>query len=264
MKKTIGYILFLMGFLLLLWGVSPTSDGLVVEMRISKNGEVSRKVFYIQKDKLKIVNENKSLIFFEDQLCLFDNKKKIFWEGNMKEFNKGLLMYRMRTGSPYSSRSQFFYQNLSEKDKHFFTGVINEISGKKTEEALKCEIFKTPNFTSIAGYASRKFEIRQAGEIVEEIWISDNLKNYLNYELDLDIYHDFIQSYLHHSESKLYHHLESFMEIVKNGLPMKIKMYQGESFTETTVENLIRKRIKNSVFILPEGFEKCNLKEVLN
>lgn len=263
MKKTITYLLFLIFSLLILWVFIPASEGLVVKMRISKDGIVSRNVFYIQKNQLKIVTENKSLIFSRDQLCLLDNNKKEYWKGTVKEFSRGMLLNGLSEGSPYFSRSELFYQNLSEEDKFNFKRIINANIGMEIEEDAKCEITQTPDFISIAGYASRKFEIRQAGNIVEEVWISDNLKSYLNNELNLELYHDFMRSYLNHSESKLYNHLGSFMELVKKGFPMKIKMYQDSSVTETSVENLIKRKIKDFIFDIPEGYNKSTLKEVL-
>lgn len=263
MKKTITYFLFLIFSLLILWVFISASEGLVVKMRISKDGIVSRSIFYIQKNQLKIVTENKSLIFSQYQLYLLDNNKKTYWKGTVKEFNKSLFMSGLGESSPYFSRSKLFYQNLSEEDKLIFKRVLNANIGMENEEDVKCEISQTPDFTSIAGYASRKFEIRQAGNIVEEVWISDNLKSYLNNELNLELYHDFMRSYLNHSESKLYNHLGSFMELVKKGFPMKIKMYQNSIVTETSVENLIKRKIKDSVFYLPEGYNQTTLKEVL-
>jgi len=264
MKKTITYLLFLIFILLILWVFIPVSEGLVVKMRTSKNGIVSRSIFYIQKNQLKIVTDNKSLIFSHDQLCLLDNSYKTYWKGTVKEFGEKLLLLRnLSEGSPYFSRSELFYQNLSEEDKLTFKRILNANIGMEIEENDNCEISKTPNFTPIAGYASRKYEIRQAGIIVEEIWISDNLKSYLNNELNIELYHDFMRSYLNHSESKLYNHLGSFMELVKKGFPMKIKMYQDGLVTETFVENLIKRDIKNSIFYIPEGYNKSTLEEVL-
>lgn len=263
MKKTFIYFFCFICVILFLWFFVPVSKGLVVRMSTLKNGIVSRNVFYIQKNRLKIVSENKSMMFFKDQLCILDNKKKTYWRGDVKEFNRQLVLNGLVEKSPYFSRSDLFYQSLSENDRQLIDKLLVENRGGSVGEKKKCELIKTPDFNSIAGYISRKFEIREMGKLVEEIWISDNLKKYLNNELNFELYHDFMRSYLHHSESKLYNHLESFMELVKNGFPMKIKMYQDHGVIETTVENLIKKKIKNSAFIIPEGFSKSNLKEVL-
>ena len=264
MKKTIIYLLCLIFTLLILWVFIPASEGLVVRMRTIKNGVVSRNIFYIQKDRLKIVAENKSMMFFKGQLCILDNKNKTYWRGDVKEFNKQLVLNGLIERSPYFSRSELFYESLSKKDKFFLKNILSENTESLIDKEAKCELIKTPDFNSIAGYASRKFEIREAGKLVEEIWISDYLKSYLDRELNLELYHDFMRSYLHHSEYEFYNHLQLFMELVKNGFPMKITMYQDNCVTETTVEYLIKKKIKDSVFIIPEGFSKSKLKEVLD
>lgn len=263
MNRTITYLLFLLFSLLMLWIFIPTSEGLVVKMRISKGGIVSRNIFYIQRDQLKIVTERKSLIFSKDQLYLFDNNTKTFWKGSAHEFNNGVFLNGLNENSPYLKRSELFYKNQSVEEQLFFKKVLATNKELENEEDVECEISKTPNFASVAGYASRKFEIRKAGKIVEEVWVADNLKSYLNCELNLELYHDFMRSYLNHSESHLYNYLGSFMELVKKGFPMKIKMYQDSLITETSVENLIKTKIKDSIFNIPAGYTESPLKEVL-
>jgi hypothetical protein len=164
--------------------------------------------------------------------------------------------------SIYSAKSRNFHQNFPEKYKYHPKKKHATIAEEKEEE-VKCEIFKTPDFTAISGYASRKFEIIQAGKLVEEIWVSENLKEYVNYELNLELYQDFMRTYIHQSESKLYCHLSSFMEIVQNGFPMKIRMCQNDTITETRVETLIKKRLDDSVFLVPKNYEECQLKDIL-
>ncbi|WP_372751109.1 DUF4412 domain-containing protein [Labilibaculum sp.] len=263
MRKSLQHLLYAIVFVLIIFLVLPASDGLVVEIRISKNENQSRNVFYFQKDKLKIVTEDISLIFLEDQLCILDNEQKIFWKGKSKEFDKALILHRLGANSIYSAKSSIFQQDLPEKYKYHPKNKSATIVGKE-DEIIEAKIYKTPDFISIAGYASRRFEIKEDDELVEEVWISDNLKHYVNYELNLELYQDFMRSYFLHSESKLYYHLGSFMEIVKNGFPMKINMYRNGVITETRVENLIKKRNKDSVFMIPEDFKECNLKDVLN
>lgn len=262
MRKSFRNLLYVIGFILIIFLILPVSEGLVVEMCIFKNGIESRNIFYIQKEKLKVVTEEISLIFLEDQLCVVDNQQKTFWKGSCEEFDKALILHRLGVNSIYSAKSRVFYQNLPEMYKYHPKKKRAIIAEKKADET-KCEIFKTPDFTAIAGYASRRFEIRKAGELVEEIWISDNLKEYVNYELNLELYQDFMRSYMHHSESRLYNHLSSFMEIVQNGFPMKIRMYREGTLTETMVKTLIKKKLDDSVFTVPKDYKECLLKDIL-
>ena len=264
MNKKIVYTIFLSFCFIAALMFLSDSNGLVVKMRTSKDNKQSRTVFYFKKNRLKIVTENKTILFSKNRISFLDHKKRTYWESSIKEFNKEVMKYRLSSENPYSEKSHFFYQNLAKKDKVSLKRISHGDVNREKTKNVKSEIFLTPDFTSIAGYAARKYEIRQNDEIVEEVWIAENLKNYLKYDLNLDLYHDYMNSFLQHSESKLYYHLESFMEVVENGFPMKIIMYGKGPVTETLVENLIKRDLEDSAFLIPEDYQLSDLKSMID
>lgn len=233
-------------------------------MRINKNNKEFRNIYYLQKEKFKVVTENRSIIFSEGELSLLDTRKKLYWKGSIKAFNKAMLNSRMSSDIQFTAKNNYFKKSLKKKDHEALQKIVEGISGRHKNDIGNVEIKMTPNFNSIAGFVSRKYMIKQNNHVVEEIWVAENLKNYIHYDLNLDLYSDFMESLLQHTESKLYLHLESFMEVIENGFPMRIRMYGGEYVTETEVEQLIKKKLSDSVFEISKGYEQVDLSSLLN
>ncbi|MDQ2177471.1 DUF4412 domain-containing protein [Marinifilum sp. D714] len=264
MNKLLLYTLL---FLFCLIGVViffSRNDGLIVKMNINKNGTEFRNIYYLNKDKFKVVTENNSIIFSKGELSFLDTRKKRYWRGSIKEFNKCLLDFKLNSDIHLIARNNYFEKSLTKQELRNVKKIIEEISGKQNEQQTLREIKKTPNYSSIAGFASRKYLIKQNNKIVEEVWIAENLKNYINYDLNLDLYNDYMASLLQHTESKLYLHLESFMDLIENGFPMKIIMYGGNSITETEVKQLIKKKLSDSIFEVDKRYEKVELSILIN
>lgn len=264
MSKSLLYtLIFLLGLtgILILFS---RNDGLVVKMNINKNGNKFRNIYYLNKDKFKVVTENNSIIFSKNELCLLDTRKKEYWKGSIKEFNKCLLNSRLDSDIQVVARNNSFEKSLKKQDFRNVKNIIEEISGKQNGAQQQSEIKITPNYSSIAGFASRKYLIKQNNRVVEEVWIAENLKNYINYDLNLDLYNDYMASLLQHTESKLYLHLESFMDLIENGFPMKITMYGENSVTETEVKQLIKKKLSDSMFEVGTGYEQVELSTLIN
>lgn len=264
MSKSLLYTLI---FLLCLTGILilfSRNDGLIVKMNINKNGKKYRNIYYLNKDKFKVVTENNSIIFSKNKLCLLDTRKKEYWQGSIKEFNKCLMDSRLDSDIQIIARNNHFEKSLKKQELRKVKNIIEEISGKQNGARQQSEIKITPNYSSIAGFASRKYLIKQNNRVVEEVWIAENLKNYINYDLNLDLYNDYMASLLQHTESKLYLHLESFMDLIENGFPMKITMYGENSVTETEVKQLIKKKLSDSIFEVGTGYEKVELSTLIN
>lgn len=264
MSKSLLYTLFFLFCLVGLIFLFSGNNGLVVKMRINKDGREFRNIYYLKKEKFKVVTENKSLIFSEGSLSLLDTRKKLYWSGSITDFNRTMFNSCLSSEIQYTARNNYFRKSLSRKNQIEFRKIIEEISGRPNEKVNKTEVKITPNYNSIAGFVSRKYLIKQNDKVVEEVWVAENLKNYINYDLNLDLYSDFMESLLQHTESKLYRHLESFMEIIENGFPMRIKMYGGNTVTHTEVEQLIKRDLSDSMFKVGKGYEKVELSTLLN
>nr|WP_320118304.1 DUF4412 domain-containing protein [uncultured Marinifilum sp.] len=263
MNKSVLYTVFSVFCLLIFWLLFSEPSGLIVKIRINKNSKEFSNVYYLKKDKFKVVTGNKVIIFSEENLCLADIKKKKYWKGSRKEFNQLLFEIRLisTTSNMLSKRS--FQKQLNTNQKKDLKSNGREYYSGKTDESEGIEIQSSPNFKSIAGYACREFLLVRDNIVVEQVWIAENLKNYLNYDLNLDLYRDYMESLLHHTDSKLYDHLELFMEVVENGFPMEITMYGDGKTTNTKVENLIKKKLDDSVFTISDDFEYTEIKKLL-
>ena len=264
MSKSLLYTLFFLFCLAGLVIFFSGNTGLVVKMKINKNGKEFRNVYYLKKEKFKVVTENNSIIFSEGELSFLDTRKKRYWKGSTKDFNKAMLPSRLNSEIQFKAKNNYFTKSLRKQNQKALKEIVEGIAGSPKSGSTEPKIKITPNYNSIAGFVSRKYLIQQNDIVVEEVWIAENLKNYINYDLNLGLYNDFMESLLQHTESKLYLHLESFMEVVENGFPMRIIMYGSDSITQTEVEQLIKKKLSDSVFEVAEGYEQVDLSTLLN
>lgn len=263
MNKSVLYTVFSIFCLLIFWFLFSEPSGLIVKIRVNKNCREYSNVYYLKKDKFKVVTGNRVIIFSEGNLCFADIKKKKYWKGSRNDFNQSLFEIRLFSSSKYMLMNKDYQKQLNTKQEKTLERDGQEIFSEKINESKDVEIQESPNYKSIAGYACRKFLIVQDNIVVEEVWIAGNLKNYLNYDLNLDLYRDYMESLLQHNDSKLYDHMESFMKIVENGFPMEIIMFGDETPTKTKVENLIKKKIDDSVFTIPDDFEYSEIVNLL-
>ncbi|RUT73174.1 DUF4412 domain-containing protein [Ancylomarina longa] len=240
-NRVIAYLFLIILGLLGIWILNPFQNDLVVKIRIHKNGEEIRNVFYLKDNKLKVVSESKTIVFKKEQMALLDRNHKIYWEGSLNDFDQNLAKYRSR------------FNNSDEKTKE----------SKPSQEEI-CSIKITPDFISIAGYVSRKYELIKNKKVVEDVWIAENLKNYIRYNLDLNLYNDFMDELLQHSESPMHEHLDLFMDAVENGFPMKIRTYGEGSTTESEVLNLIKKNLDDSIFVVPNTYREVSFDQAMN
>ncbi|WP_421918182.1 DUF4412 domain-containing protein [Marinifilum sp.] len=264
MSRSLLYTIFFFFCLVGLIFFFSGNNGLIVKMRIIKNEREYRNIYYLQKERFKVVTENRSLIFSEGEVSLLNTRNKTYWKGSIKTFNKAMLNSSLNPYIQLKTKNNYFKKSLQEKDRKALQKIVESTSGKQNSDVLKAEIKMTPDYNSIAGFVSRKYLVKQNNRVVEEIWVAENLKKYIHYDLNLDLYNDFMESLLQHTDSRLYLHLESFMGIIKNGFPMRIRMYGGKHVTETEVEQLIKKKFHNSVFELGKGYKRVELSSLLN
>lgn len=264
MSKSLLYTIFFLFCLGAIVIFYSEDKGLVVKMKIHKNEKEFRNIYYLKKEKFKVVTESRSIIFSEGTISLLDTRKKEYWKGDLSDFNKIMLNNFSNLEIHNYARSNFFTKSLKKNNQEQVIKIVEAISGYNSTNEQNTEILRTPNYSSIAGYVSRKYLIKQNNNVVEEVWIAENLKNYINYELNLDLYKDYMESLLYHTESKLYMHLELFMDVIKNGFPMRIKMYGGNTITVTEVENLSRKNLSDSMFEVSSEYKKVELLDLMN
>jgi len=257
MNEKVSYLLLLCIFLLGIWLYISYNNDLIVQIRIHRDGAEMRNIFYLKDNQMKVVAENKTIIFQKGKMVLLNRKHKIYWMGKLEMFDQNLTNYRKQLVHILS------INKCEKKDK-----ILQDFNAKNSESKSypieDCRINITPDFETIAGYVTRKYQLVKNNSIVEEVWIAENFKNYIRYNLDLNLYNDFMDRLLQQSKSPMYENLELFMNVVKNGFPMKIRTYGEGNYTESEVISIFKKNLDDSIFAIPKIYNEVNFDQVMN
>ena len=248
--------------LFLLWLIVPISRDLIVQVRIEKKDRTIENIYYFRKNKLKIVTNERVILLEEDSLHIINHKQKSYWKGSNSDYNRNISKLKFRKKSSNHLKKIAFHKKIKNQNEI----VLNVEQKKKNQRTVlkeKCLVNPTPDYVSIAGYASRRYEMKYANQIVQEVWIAENLKHYLNYELNLDLYDDFTDRLVMQYQSKNFQHIESTMEIIRNGFPMRIVSYKDSTKIISEVKNLIRTNLKDEDFIVPSQYQMVELEKII-
>jgi len=233
------------------------------------NGNQTRNLIYIKDENMKIVAEDKTFLYNSDSkiMSFINPKNETYWSGKIEKFTQTVTKLKMRTEYSFLINDVSFLRNLNALNKTHFDDIINRKSGKShliPDYSIfnNFNIKSTPNFTSVGGYAVRKYEITNSGKLLEEIWIAENLLSHLDW--DLEDFKEFMDAYFFQSGISPYFNLNAYMEARKNGLPMKVIVYGNNQKWEATMEHVARQKLNDKVFSIPKSFEQQSLNKMMN
>jgi len=218
---------------------------------------------------MKIISEDKCFLYNSDSntMSYLNTKDNTYWSGKVERFTQAITKFKLKTDHSFLINDVSFLRNLNTLNKNHFDDIFNRLAENKTilpdyRIFNNFNIVSTPDFTSVGGFAVRKYEITNSGKLVEEIWIAENLLTHIG--LDLANFNDFLSAYFFHSGVTPFFNLNAYMEVRKNGLPMKVVLYHNNQKWEATMEHVGRKNIKDNIFSIPENYEMEALEKMLN
>jgi hypothetical protein len=254
MKKTIFtiYFLFISAWLLAGWEITYRvnhSDGMVAYevMLVSNN-----KIKYSGNDYQFIIDTDKEEMFF------IMNTSKTFWKGSPKQFreemNMGMkaMMDQMMAQVPEEQRAMYS-EMLGGMSDMYKTPTADEI------KKVQFDVTNTGESTNIAGYSSEKFVIKQNGQVLESLWISE-ITN-LNDDYDPKKAHEMMLKIMPFVEDEsFYEYTSKYAELISKGLLVK-----SEDPANETVEaiKIIEREIDPDELELPKGYRLTTIDQLL-
>ena len=218
---------------------------------------------------MKIVAEDKTFLYNTDSeiMSFINPKDESYWSGKIENFTQAVTKLKMRTEYSFLIDDVSFLRNLKTLNKTHFNEIISRNSEKNSLIPDYCifnnfNIKSTPNFTSVGGYAVRKYEISNYGKLLEEIWIAENLLTHLS--CNMEDFKEFLDACFFQSGILPFFNLNAYMEAIKNGLPMKVIVYKNNQKWETTMEHVARKKLDDKVFSIPKNLERQSLEKIMN
>lgn len=255
--------------LLLLVALYITDDkSWVIKFYANKGEFQSRTFIYIKGNNMKLVTKDQTYLYnsYSKAMSFINHQDKSYWSGNVSDFGKAVNRMKIQTKDDYLLNDINFLKNLNSKDKKQLQEIINKRVGKNPlapDYSIfnNFNIISTPNFTSVGEYAVRKYEVRNSGKLLEEIYIAENLLPHMGW--NMSDFKDFLEIFFFHSGVAPYFNLNSYMKVRKNGLPLKVIVFNGKEKNTITMDHASKTKLNADSFSIPEDVNKVSVDEVL-
>ena len=268
MLKRIIFISTILIFLLLAFKYATDDKSWVLKFYVDNGENQSRTLIYIKGDDMKLVTKDKTYLYnsVSKTISFTNQKDNNYWSGNVSDFRKAVTKMKIQTDDDFLLNDVSFLRNLNSVDKGNFQEMMNRRTGKNPlipDYSIfnNFNTVSTPNFTSIGEYAVRKYEVRSSGKLLEEIWIAENLVSHMGW--NMDDFKDFLEVFFFHSGVAPFFNLNSYMKVRKNGLPLKVILFNCKEKTIITMDHASKTKLNDDAFSIPENFTLTTVDELL-
>lgn len=225
-----------------------------------RDGMINYDVILIQDNILKYNgNDVGFIIDIKNNLLTFVmDQSKTYWKGSPDEFREGLnsgmkkFMEQMLAQIPEAQR-EMYSEMLDGMSEMYNTPSSQEI------ESINIKIEKTGDSDEIAGYDSEKYIIRLDGNVVETVWLSDELD--FSSEFDMRKAHEMMNQIQPNAEGEVfYEYTDAYLDLIAQGYLMK----SLESDAETVeVIKVVERNISDEEMSLTDDFNEVSIDEML-
>lgn len=269
MIKKILYISATLILFLLVIKYTINDKSWVIKFYVDNGENQSRTLIYIKGDYMKIVTKDRTYLYNSDSktISFVNQQERTYWLGKVKDFTKAVTEFKMRTDNDFLINDVSFLRNMNSIDRKHFEEMINRRTGKNPlipDYSIfdNFNIKSTPNFTSVGDYAVRKYEVRNSGKVMEEIWIAENLLSHMGW--NMDDYKGFLEAFFFHSGIAPYFNLNAYMKVRKNGLPLKVIIFHPTKKTVIKMDHASRTKLTDDLFSVPENFKFTPISQILD
>ena len=268
MIKKIIYISASLILLLVIAKYFTDDKSWVIKFYVDQGEKRSRTLIYIKKDQMKIVTKDHTYLYnsVSKTISFINKKDNNYWLGNVSDFRKAVTQIKIQDDNDFLLNDVSFLRNLNSVDKKHFQEMMNRRTGQNPlipDYSIfnNFNIISTPNFTSVGEYAVRKYEVRHSGKLLEEVWIAENLLSHMGWNM-LN-FKDFLEVFFFHSGVAPYFNLNSYMKVRKNGLPLKVIIFNGKNKTTITMDHASKTKLNKDDFSIPENFNLTTVDKTL-
>jgi len=229
------------------------ADWKIVQIvRSSEEGEYEM-VIYIQNNKIRTQSQDFDMIIDLDQnyMIYINHYGKKYWEGSKDSFKQEMEAFMEK------SMKEMMGQEGYEEYKKTLDETIEGLEG----EMGKIEIVVDGAIEELAGFKGKKFKVYENGELMEEVWLCEELQ--LFDDMDITLLDDFFGQQVGEQD---YSQSEEYTNMLKeNGFPIKEITYSyGELMEETVLKEATELDLPASTFTAPKDYRKVGIMEVMN
>jgi len=205
----------------------------------------------IEKNKVRLAQPHTtSLIDYdESRFTILNPNRQYFWSGTVDEYVAEMVRTRARAAKEKTGK---------EAD--------GQVPAVNPDSLPPVTITKTDETATIAGYETRKHEIKVRDELVEELWIAEDL----DVSDDMDAkkvlaYQKKMSSAMVGNSATTYnalYHSPEYKKMMEKGFVLRSITHHIAGGFERNATALKRMEIPESEFKVPDGYRKVRLSDV--
>lgn len=232
---------------------------IIKEVTRDAYGEERSQTIYIQNNIMKTVDNEEISIYNlnSNKICFINPIQKVFWEGTIDEYLKGMNDYTLVMVEDELSK-------LTPEEKETYKALHNhvfqdaEIVEQNTDmkDSLKVEIKKLPDIEIIAKYQAQKYQLWLNDSLMFNYWVSSRINLYKDFNFEK--FYKLIEKMSGQLSETGYEFSNEFKAFLKKGYSLKT-IDSEDNITETL--DIVRKQLSKSVFEVPQNYTKLEFVE---
>ncbi|MEI8203635.1 MAG: DUF4412 domain-containing protein [Bacteroidota bacterium] len=254
-KKVVAIMFFLMLEQALFAG------WVIIQKNTDPKGVVINETIYLQKNILKQVSKNITIIFDVNlqKITLISDEKKVFFTGTTKDFKAEVIKIA-------NVKFQEMIKNASADKKASYEAAFKEQmkaydSPSNDKNASKVVVKLTKEVISVLSFKASKYQVFVNDKLKMDIWLSD--KFITNVEFDVGKFLK-LSGDLNLLTKNKYKASEEYIKMMKKGYALKTIEYASKGNTEIQVVSSVQKNLNAADLGIPAGYKKAALGEILN
>lgn len=258
-NKTIQLVLV---FIIILSGNSYA--GWIVHEKSFESGSnnESKYIFYIQDQKLKLIEDDLETIFDvkKNTITFIIPSKSIYWQGTVDAYNAN---YKELLNKYFEDQLKDTPKEKAEMARATYEYYIANLkdSTRMSQTGLDMLIMNTGKKTKIAGYEALMFGLYVNKDLRKEIWISKEIN--MNPELDMVKYNAMLNEIGMGMMDDLNSRASNaYAQLLKSGFLMRTVEYGYDLSFTTEVYKIKEKKLNQKVFTPPDNYKKASLSDL--
>ncbi|MBE9468138.1 MAG: DUF4412 domain-containing protein [Bacteroidetes bacterium] len=257
MKIRKCFLLFLL--LLLLFPNYIFAGWIIKEVTKDAYGEERSQTIYIQNNIMKTVDNDEISIYNlnSNKICLINPIQKVFWEGTIDEYLKGMDDYTLAMVEDELSK-------LTPEEKETYKALHSHIFQEAeiveqnfdVQDSLKVEIKKLLDKDIIAKHQTQRYQLWLNDSLIYDYWVSSSINLYKDFNFEK--FYKLIEKMSGQLSETGYESSPEFKDFLKKGYSLKT-IDAENNITETL--NIEKKQLSTAVFNVPQNYTKLEFVE---
>ena len=228
----------------------------------SGSNNESKYIFYIQDQKLKLVEDDLETIFDlkKNNITFIIPSKSIYWEGPVDDYNANYKEILNKYFEDQLKNTPKEKVEMARATYEYYLANLED-STRMSQTGLDMLIMNTGKKAQIAGYDAIMYGLYVNKDLRKEIWISKEIT--MNSEIDMLKYNAMLNEIGMGMMNDLNSRAsDAYAQLLKSGFLMKSVEYGYDLSFTTEVYKIKEKNLNQKIFSPPDNYKKVPLSDL--